>query len=358
MQNLAPKYTLFNSINEMLAAETLSDLLNRKVFHVTMQPFDSTNGFSSNQLFHVEADGQKLVLKRLRPSVDWLAIGSADHLCRSIRVWQYGLLDCIQPHMQHGILTACREGDDYAILMQDVSSGLLNGQELTPQAVYRMLDALAGMHAVYWEQENLKAGDLGLTNLDTKLSFSIGSPKEEHFQHAPHILDIVKKGQNALFDLVEPDVSASLQSVAKNLQSLRTFLEKLPATFVHTDFRQDNLAFFPDTQELVAFDWQMAGYAPVVLDLCWFVGSLAGVLDQHESYYQYYRQRLSTYLGDRFDQSLWQPMLEVGCLVEVLSKGSWHAFFAVTSEDESFRKMMRRSVNSYNNIVRKALQWL
>ena len=93
------------------------------------------------------------------------------------------------------------------------------------------------------------------------------------------------------------------------------------------------------------------------MDLCWFV-MCGGIFHQQEAYYQYYCQRLSEYLGDRFNPGLWQPMLEVGCLVDVLRKGGWHAYFATTSEDESFREDMRQSVNSYNDIIRKGLVWL
>jgi len=356
MSNFEPKYTLFDGVEEMLSRETLSSLLKRRISQVTYNPFDTSNGFSRNELYKLEVDEQKFVMKRLRPAVDWLAIISNDHLCRSIRVWQYGLLDRLQPYIQHGILAACQDGDDFAILMCDVSPGLLNGQELTPRSIYHILDMLARMHAIFWEEENLKAVELGLiNNLASIIPFST---KPEHYQHAPHILEILQHGWSALYELVEPDIRDALQSLMENPLPLNIFLAKLPATFVHKDFRQDNLAFFPETMELIAFDWQMAGYAPLTMDLCWFMGSLAEQLDQHEAYYQYYQRRLSTYLGDRFDPNLWRSMLEVGCLVEVILKGSWHAFFAVTSEDESFRAIMRRSVNSYNDIVRKGLVWL
>jgi hypothetical protein len=357
MATFEPVYTLFNSIEEMLARETLSDLMKLNVSQVTCRPFDSSNGFSRNELFHVEADDQKLVMKRLRPAVDWLAIVSNDHRCRSIRVWQYGLLDRLLPHLQHGILAACRAGDDYSLLMRDVSPGLLNGQEISLQSVYRLLDALARMHAMFWEQENLKTTELGLGNTETILSF-IGPAVREHYLHAPHILDMINQGRSALFDLVEPDVSDALQSLMETPLPLMNFLAQSPKTFVHSDFRQDNLALLPNTQELFAFDWQMASYEPATLDLCWFVGSLAEQLDQHELFYQYYQQQLSIYLGDRFDPDLWQPMLAVGCLVEVLRKGSWFAYFATTTGDESFRDVMRQVINSYNNHVRKGLGWL
>ena len=73
---------------------------------------------------------------------------------------------------------------------------------------------------------------------------------------------------------------------------------------------------------------------------------------------EYYRQQLANRLGGKFDSSLWLPMLDVGNLVDVLRKGSWHAFFATTSPDEGWRARMRQSVQNYNDLVRKGMQWL
>jgi hypothetical protein len=241
--------------------------------------------------------------------------------------------------------------------MQDFSPGLLSGKHLSDEAILRMLDALARMHAIYWEDETLRDDALGLSNIDTKLSY-LRPLHPGYFEHAPHILDIMQKGRSALLDMVEPDVCTFLESLYNNSLPIATFMHRLPRTLVHTDYRLDNMAFFHDTQELVVYDWQQASYAPMIDDVCWFVGSLAEHLSAHETYYEYYRQQLSTYLGDRFDPGLWGPMLDVGCLLEVMTKGTWHAFFAATNENEAFRADMQRSVASYNDLVRKAVVWL
>jgi hypothetical protein len=351
------KYSLYDSIEAMLSPETLNQILKCTVSRVTCQPFETTNGFSGNQMFHVQADEHRLVMKRLRPSVDWLAYVSNDRQCRSIRVWQYGLLDRLQPHIKHGILAACREGEDYAILMQDVSDGLTKwGQEIAPAMVHRMLDGLAAMHAIFWEDENLKDAELGLSSVDTIIT-AMFSTKLEQYQHAPHIFDMIKQGELALYQMVDPDVREALQSISKNPQLLSKALSELPSTFVHSDFRLDNLALLPDTKELFVFDWQTAGYAPATICMCWFVMS-GGIFHHQEAYFEYYRQRLSERLGHHFDQRLWKPMLELGCLVNVLRQGSFHAFFATTHEDPSFRAEIQRSVDTYNDIVRRGLAWL
>jgi hypothetical protein len=101
----------------------------------------------------------------------------------------------------------------------------------------------------------------------------------------------------------------------------------------------------------------VAGYAPAIIDICWFVMAGDFFLKQ-DALAAYYRARLVARLGDRFDPDWWQPMYEVGCLVDVLRKGCWHAFFAAYNDTEEGAAYMRRSVDSYNEIVRKGLKWL
>lgn len=357
MTILEPKYPICDSIQEMLSEDRLGQVLGQRITKVTCRPFETSNGFSNNLLFHVEADGHKLVMKRLRPSIDWVAQMTRDHHCRSIRLWQYGLLDRLLPYMRHEILAACCEGEEFAILMRDISHGLLNWKPIDPDQVRLMLDALARMHALFWEDETLRDDALGLSNIHNKLSLN-PELNEEYFKHSPQILDILRKGRTALLDLVDSDVNAALQSIMDNPLPIEKFISRLPKTLTHSDFRQDNLAYISDSQELVVYDWQQAGYSLAVDDLCWFVGSLADHLDRHHDYYSYYQQRLSGYLGDRFDPASWQPMLEVGCLVEVITKGIFHAYFAVYTDNQPFKADMHRSVNSYNQIVRNALKWI
>ena len=355
MSALEPQYTLFDNLQEMLSSKSIGRILGRHISDVSSWPFVSSNGFSGNQLFHVEADGQKLVMKHLRPALDWLSIGTCDHLCRSVRVWQYGILDHIRPYMEHEILAACQDGDDFFILMQDISSGLISfQQEKTPQLIHPMLDALARIHAMFWEDENLLAPELGLCN-SRKLISSFWPTHWHQFQS--DIVETFKQGWDALFDLVEPDVREIVHSLMETPEPLYDALSNYPSTFVHGDYRLDNLAFFPATNKLVVFDWQNAGFLPATIGMCWFVMS-GGVFHRQEEYVHYYQQRLIHYLGERFAPDIWQPMLDLGCLVDVLRKGNWHALFSVIGDDEEGKAYMRGSVDSYNDLVRRGVAWL
>ena len=58
------------------------------------------------------------------------------------------------------------------------------------------------------------------------------------------------------------------------------------------DYRMGNLALLPDTDQVVAFDWQVAGYAPAIIDICWFVMAGDFFLKQ-DALAEYYRTRLA-----------------------------------------------------------------
>ena len=73
-----------------------------------------------------------------------------DHHCRSVGLWQYGILDQLQPTVDHAILSCARDGDGWAILMRDLSPNLL-GQVARETEIKFFLDTLATIHATFWE---------------------------------------------------------------------------------------------------------------------------------------------------------------------------------------------------------------
>ncbi|MBL8160552.1 MAG: phosphotransferase, partial [Anaerolineae bacterium] len=263
INQLEARYTLYSSAEEMLAPETLSDMLKRKVTTVRLEPMGAD--FSSNQLFRVWADEQSLVMKSLFPRRDWLAIGSQDTLCRSVTLWQYGILDRVQPHLQHAQLAACHDGDDFSILMEDVSRGVFPPFQYSPPAMpqlFRILDSLAEMHALFWQDDSLKNPVLGLADIEVMQTLLSERYWEAIQDVAPHIFAMGKQGWNALFDMLEADSREIVQQVLNHPQAVVAKLASFPFTLRHGDFRLSNLAILPDTQQVVAFDWQQASYTP------------------------------------------------------------------------------------------------
>jgi hypothetical protein len=357
LKQLEAKYPLFDSIEAMLTLDSMSKILQSNIAHVTCQPFEDAGGVSGSHLYKVIADNQTLIMKHMKQSSDWMALALNDTRCRSVSVWQNGLLDQLRPTIDHAILAACENGDDYALLMHDVSSGMTPyGQKLPIKTVYAMLSGLAAMHAQFWEDESLKRPELGLCNIEILVT-GWWLKQCYRYPHATEWVDLVSKGWDALLDMIEPDVRVAIQSILDKPQILFERLATYPATLVHGDFRPANLACLPDTNQLVAFDWQVVSYAPAVIDLCWFLNSSA-IRETQYSDTQYYKEQLATRLGKRFNRDSWQSMYEVGCLVDVLRRGHWHALEVVGAEDEIQKKFWRKVVADFNDIVRQGVRWL
>ena len=357
-KQLEAKYELFDSVETMLSPQSMTDILKRNVSQVSSQLFESAGGASGSQISKVTADDQQLVMKRTNVSEDWLAFAFDDPRCRAVRLWQYGVLDRLQPNMDHAIVAASHNGDDYALLMHDVSAGLFRSNYVSIETLHILLDALAALHATFWEDDGLSDPQLGLCDVETMVT---GWWPQHHnrFHHLPDTVDFFSKAWDTLFDMLEPDVRDAIQSLIDNPQPLFERLASYPATLIYGDYRFVNLALLPDTQQLVAFDWQVAGYAPATFCLSWFLRSLKR--REIESDYDgidYYYQQLVTRLGNRFDPGIWQQMLEVGRLAEGLRTMLLTALWAESAENDEERQRLQQKIDSDNDMVRKGLKWL
>ena len=153
MINLVPKYSLFESSEVMLTVETLSKLLHEPVEFVDIQPMNGHSGLAGGQLSYVNTNVRRLVLKRMSITFDWIMFASQDTNCRSVKLWQYGLLDELIPHLEHHIIACAQDGDSWFILMEDLSSTIFTSEKpMTADHIFSYLDSLARMHASFLER--------------------------------------------------------------------------------------------------------------------------------------------------------------------------------------------------------------
>jgi len=125
----------------------------------------------------------------------------------------------------------------------------------------RLVDLLADLHAAFWESEP-PGGDAGrlvcwtdpllgamLTQLVTS---GVAALRERYAGRVPAgVLNAIEE--------VAPDWTAVLRRCAEG-----------PQTFVHNDFRLDNIFFQPDGQPVV-IDWQLAGRCRGTQDLAYLL---------------------------------------------------------------------------------------
>lgn len=352
-KKIEAKYSLYQSIEEMLKPASMSKILNREVTQVTRQPFDS-DGYSGSQFYRVCADEQRFVLKHLQPTSDWVALAYEDTKCRSVRVWQYGVLDQLQTHLGHGIVATCQDGDSFALLMNDVSQGVISFDHVhTVKEIKLLLDALAKMHAMFWNDDNLHDPSLGLNELPTLITGLWTSDHNRNRWDSTWI----DNAWNLLLDYVDTDVRDALQSLMDDPQPLFTKLKAQPSTLIHGDFRPENFAIVPDTNQIVLFDWQLAGYGSPLIDLQWFLSQ--SVMAEPFNGNEYYRQQLALHRGEQIDSDQWQSMVDIGFLAGVLRLGYAYAGFAAGEDfPEMRREINRKALGSVNDTIRKGLKWL
>jgi len=347
---------VFDSVEEMLAPSSLSQLLGTPVVSVAVAPLES-NGWSANELSYVQASEHKLVLKRLSTD-DWLTRVSKDDQFRSMAVWRTGLLDRLEPGLQHGIVAGSRDGTRDALLMRDVSAGLSPGvPSLTPveardRRTERILQALAVTHARFWGDDTLEDPVYELADVETLLTM-VWPVSWPLIEGRPDVLAVVQQGWQALLDLVDPDVRATIEQVMANPGPLIDALAAEPATLLHGDYRLDNLAVMRD-ESVVAFDWQFAARGPGVMDLAWLVSS-RGVFEYRGWAFDCYRDALLEARDGDLDVVRWDRAVAIANFAEVLRKGSFTAFFAVQGEETAYN---RARIPEINDSVRRGADLL
>ncbi len=354
MATLEPKYSLHASVEQMLAADTLSELLSKHVTRVTCQPMNGHSGLAGGRLSYVNTNEGRLVLKEMSSNTDWIMYSSNDTRCRAVRLWQYGLLDQMLPHLEHKILACAHDGDGWAILMEDLT-GLSGDEAVTPNSVPVFLDALARLHARFWSDTSLEDPRLGLQNSAQML-------KSIHLAENYEDLDKgvlpkwIQDGWKSLDTLLEPKVYQLMKDLIENPLPLVEAIQRYPATLLHGDYRGGNLAY---NGSPIALDWQGASRSLMSFDLAWFTkwGYVTDTIGEEEAA-RYYRNRLEGYLNWRFDEPTWQAMIGLGYALDALIMAGFFGFFYLSDPNPENKRFNKQMVQRLGERVQTGIRWI
>ncbi len=331
--------------------------------YVHCRPFNTHLSRSGSSLLDIETtDGQTprhYILKRVSLECDWIMRVTEDCQCRSVALWQSGLLDRLKPTIEHGIIACARDRVGWAILIHNMTAALLPvDQPLSTTDNKRLLDGIAAMHATYWNATELANPALGLCSLPVMLrALSPDTVRKELASYNVSAHELVE-GWDLLFTGVEPEVADMLHRLIANPQPLCDALARYPQTLMHGDLQLSNLGL-DRTQPsgVVILDWQLAAIAPPTLDLYWYVGK-EETPSATKASIEYYRQQLAHHLGQRFDEGEWRPMLELGRLAHLMRVGGWLAFQAIRDPSEEARRYARAHLSHLLESVRTTAKWL
>jgi hypothetical protein len=357
-QSCKQQHTVFESVERMLAPETLSELLSRAVTRVRCEPLAEHSGLAGGQLLYVHTNVGRFVLKRMLLESDWIMFASRDTECRSVRLWEYGLLDELRPHLEHKIIACARDGDDWAILMHDLTQYVFTWEKpMAPELVSTFLDALARLHATFWNDPVLNDPLLGLCDSALLLDQTSLPIAQKYTNLSMGVIpEWVRGGWEVMRKLLDAEAFTLLKSLIENPQPLFRALSRYPYTLLHGDYRATNLAY-PDRP--VAFDWQEATRSLMTIDLAWFTkqGFVQDAMGQAQAI-NFYRGRLETYLFQRFDNTAWQAMVDLGYLVDALRSTCFSAYWYKYTDDPNDRPRLEMEVKVHNQQVHDAMRWI
>jgi hypothetical protein len=283
-------------------------------------------GKSGARLERVVIGGQPYVLKHIDLAEDWTMRASGCLRGASLTLWDRGILarlpDCFnQPivgaaPVEPGGLAPSGGCD---LLMHDVSPWLVpvTDAPITTAQHLRFLRHMAALHASFWDC----GSELDVVpEMHRYLELSPWMAEAEAAAGSPHLVpQLVAKGWPLLAE-VAPAAAAVVTPLAYDPGPLMDALATTPHTFVHSNWKLDNLGT-DDAGRTVLLDWETSGHGAPLSDLAWYLAINCRRLPQSkEASIGVYRDALEACGIDT--QPWWERQLAL-CLLGALVQFGW-----------------------------------
>ncbi len=324
-------HRLEESVEALLEPERLSKYVGQSVTQIARKPLSAEFAHSGSGLELVTTNhgsGPRAVLKRVSLQWDWLMRATGDRRCRAVTVWQYGLLDRLPPLFAPAVLACALDGEGWAILMPDYSAALVTNCAFSESQHRLFLDALAAMHAAFWNDPTVADPAVGLCSLLHVYRMFTPAVARREGAGAGEIPGRILEGWNLAHHVVGTDVMAIIAPLLEDPAPLCTALARFPQTLVHGDFRHSNLGVLPvragatdpgNRRRLALLDWQLAAAAPPVVELGRYLGANSPLLPASKEHtLEFYFTRLQHHLAAHGRAALSRGDWERQCLLGML----------------------------------------
>ena len=355
---------LFSSVAEMVAPETLSELLGERVTAVFTAPLFAQYSKSGSRLSRVEINhghGPQLILKQVSPATDWLMRATNDNKVRAVTLWEQGLMDLLPPEIDHARIACARDEKGGAILLHDVSDKMLPYTRFTRADNRFMLAAMAALHAAFFESPQLTSEALGLCR--PKDVYTMFSPitGQREAGGRDEVPQRILEGWEMVKTAVAPDVADIILTLLDDPAPLCEALDRYPHTLVHGDWRHANQGLERNGKSrLILLDWQLAVTAPPAVELGRGLGTNSALLPvSKEEAIETYKIQLARRLGPRFEESWWIPQLALSLLGGFLQDG-WAIVLKATHwhVGAGAREHWQADLSWWEEQVRAGVKWL
>jgi len=233
-------------------------------------------GKSGARLERLMIGGEPYVLKHLDLAQDWTMRASGCLHGAPLLAWERGLLARLPGCFNQPIVGVCRVGGEgkapaggCAVLMRDVSPWLVpvTDEPISLDQHLRFLRHMAALHAAFWgcgsECEVVPV-------MHRYLELSPWLTIAEAFVGSGHLVPrLVGEGWPRLAE-VAPAAAAIVTPLARDPGPLVEALAGTPQTFVHSNWKLDNLGTDDDGRTVV-LDWEQPGRGAPLSDLAWYL---------------------------------------------------------------------------------------
>jgi len=283
-------------------------------------------GKSGASLERVVIGGQRYVLKHLDLAEDWTMRASGCLRGAPLMLWERGIFARLPDCFNQPIVGAAREerpgpapAGGCALLMHDVTPWLVPATDapITLGQHLRFLRHMAALHASFWDC----GSELDVVpEMHRYLELSPWMAEAEAAVGSRHLVPrLVAKGWPLLTE-VAPAAAAVVTPLAHDPGPLVDALETTPHSFVHSNWKLDNLGT-DDAGRTVLLDWETSGHGAPLSDLAWYLAINCRRLPQSkEASIGVYRDALEACGIDT--QPWWERQLAL-CLLGALVQFGW-----------------------------------
>jgi len=227
-------------------------------------------GKSGARLERVTIDGEPFVLKHLDHDADWTLRVAQIPGSATVALWRAGVLHELPDCFNQPIVAVAQDAQRptlSAILMRDVGPWLVPAtDELVPVEQHeRFLDHMAALHAAFWERRI----DI-VAPADRYLELSPRMAAAEAALGSDHLVPRLVAQGWPMLEKVAPALASIVVPLVHEPGPLVDALDATPATFVHGNWKLDNLGT-DDLDRTVLLDWELPGVGAAASDLAWYL---------------------------------------------------------------------------------------
>ena len=283
-------------------------------------------GKSGASLERVVIGGERYILKHLDLADDWTMRASGSLRGAPLTLWERGVLARLPDCFNQPIVGAAPEerpgpppAGGCALLMRDVSAWLVpaTDEPISLDQHLRFLRHMAALHAAFWACGS-ECEVVPVMHRYLELSPWL-APAEAAVGSAHLVPRLAGQGWPRLAE-VAPAAAAVVTPLARDPGPLVEALEATPQTFVHSNWKLDNLGTDADGRTVV-LDWEQPGRGAPLSDLAWYLAINCRRLPQgKEDAIAAYRQALEE--AGISTEPWWDRQLAL-CLLGALVQFGW-----------------------------------